>query len=219
MTVDSTLKETPLIPVLLASLAANHQVDQLPSTRSRILEQVVRNVVVSREVKREIRISGIPSGHEKDVTLAAFPIVASALEKMGGSATRADLVGPVADYLRQAWGLAPAVARATALQILVFWDESGIFVASSQQKIVSPRLRLFLEIGAALHSLCMSADDANSWVEDISRKSNRGEMLILVSGLSRIVADALIDRAGRGSDPLADHLAEAQCGYTGSTAS
>ena len=94
MTVDSTLKETPLIPVLLASLAANHQVDQLPSTRSRILEQVVRNVVISREVKREIRISGIPSGHEKDVALAAFPIVASALEKRDGSATRADLVGP-----------------------------------------------------------------------------------------------------------------------------
>ena len=32
-------------------------------------------------------------------------------------------------------------------------------------------------------------------------------MLILASGLSQIVADALIDRAGRGSDPLAAHLA------------
>ena len=207
MTADSKLKETPLIPVLLASLAADHQADQLPSTRSRILEQVVRNVVIKREVKREIRISGIPPGHEKDIALEAFPIVASALEKGGGSATRADLAKPVGDYLQRDWGLAPSVARATADQLLVFWDESGMFVASGQQKIVSPRLRLFLEIGAALHAVSMPTDDAASWVGDIARKGNRGEILILAAGLSQIVAEALIDRACHGSEPREDRLA------------
>ena len=207
MTVDSKLKETPLIPILLASLAADYQADQLPSTRSRILEQVVRNVVVKREVKREIRVSGIPPGHEKNIALEAFPIVASALEKGGGSATRADLAKPVGDYLQRNWGLAPSVARATADQLLVFWDESGIFVANSQQKIVSPRLRLFLEIGAALHAVSMPTDDATSWVGDIARKGNRGEILILAAGLSQIVAEALIDLACRGSEPLEDRLA------------
>ena len=207
MTVDSKLKETPLIPVLLASLAADHQADQLPSTRSRILEQVIRSVVVKREIKRELRISGIPPGHEKEITLEAFPIVAAALEKEGGSATRADLEKPVGDYLQRNWGLAPSVARATADQLLVFWDESGMFVANGPRKIVSPRLPLFLEIGAALHAVSMPTADATSWVGNIARKGNRGEILILAAGLSQIIAEALIDRACRRSEPFEDSLA------------
>ena len=167
---DSQLRETPLVPVLLASLAATHQAEELPGTRSQILERVVRNVVAEREVKREVRISGSSPGHEEDVVLRAFPRIAAALAEAGGSAPRTDLVKPVGDYLRREWGLAQAVAEATASQLLVFWDEAGIFVASGSGRTVSPRLQLFLEIGVALDAVSKLREESISWVEETAAK-------------------------------------------------
>ena len=94
---DSQLGETPLVPVLLASLAANHQAEELPRTRSRILERVVRDVAGQREVKRKIRIPSDLQGHEEEVVLGAFRKIATALEGAGGTAPRSDLVKPVRD--------------------------------------------------------------------------------------------------------------------------
>ena len=207
MTADSQLGETPLIPVLLASLAANYRADELPRSRSRILEQVVRSVVAKREVKREMRISGVPEGHEEDVALGVFPIISTALEEAGGSAPRSDLLEPVGQYLCHEWDLAHAVAKATASQLLVFWDESGIFVTSGPRKIVSPRLRLFVEIGAALNAASKCTEESVSWVEDTAARNDRGEILILATGLSPAIADALIARACRGAGAHEDSLA------------
>ena len=207
ITVDSQLRETPLIPILLASLAADHQANDLPRTRSLILDQVLRNIVTRKELKREIRISGIHEGHEAEVVLNGFPIIASALAKRGGATPRANLVDPLSAYLRRDWGLPPATAQATATQLLVFWDESGIFVASGPHKVVAPRLRLFLEIGAALHAVSLSPSDAISWVDETALSDDKGETLILAAGLSQAIAEALIDSACRGAEERDDRLA------------
>ena len=207
MAADSQLRETPLIPILLASVAADCGQDELPDTRSRILQEVVRGVVGRRELARDVRITGVSEGHRADVALGAFPIVASALETAGGSARRDDLVRPVGRYLQREWGLPPGAARSTAGELLVFWDEAGIFVAMGPTKVVSPRLHLFLEIGAAWRAASMSARNAVSWVEDRAGRTNRGETLVLAAGLSKVVAGALIDRACREQGPLGDRLA------------
>ena len=86
-------------------------------------------------------------------------------------------------------------------------DEAGIFVAMGPTKVVSPRLHLFLEIGAAWRAASMSARNAVSWVEDRAGRTNRGETLVLAAGLSKVVAGALIDRACREQGPLGDRLA------------
>ena len=204
---DSQLEETPLIPVLLASLAADCEAEALPQTRARILEQVVRSVVAQREVRREVEISGVWKAHQTDVVVGAFPIIGAALEGAGGSATRERLVEPVGRYLETEWGLAPAVARASAVELLVFWDESGIFVASGSGKVVAPRLQVFLEVGSALYATTMSTDDVTSWVAECAAKADRGDTLVLAAGLSEAVAVAVIERAVRGSGAVADRLA------------
>lgn len=47
------MRETPLFPVLLASLAADGDAAALPGTRTHILEQVIEAVVRRRETPRE----------------------------------------------------------------------------------------------------------------------------------------------------------------------
>ena len=204
---DPQLRETPLIPVLLASLAADHHQNELPTTRSRILYQVICNVVARRELKRDIRISGISPGQEPDITLGALPILALELLRAGGSAPRHLLAAPLADYLQRQWGLPPAPSRTAADQILVFWDESGIFVATGQFKTVSARHRLFLEIGTAMQALFLSGADLNSWIADLVNRDARGETLVLAAGLRSAVADALVVRSCLGSSPREDRLA------------
>ena len=114
---------------------------------------------------------------------------------------------PLADYLQRQWGLPPAPSRTAADQILVFWDESGIFVATGQFKTVSARHRLFLEIGTAMQALFLSGADLNSWIADLVNRDARGETLVLAAGLRSAVADALVVRSCLGSGPREDRLA------------
>jgi hypothetical protein len=213
MTLDSQLSETPLLPVLLASLAADRDVGELPRSRTLILEQVIENVVRRRAATHDIQVAGLPSGHETDAVLGAFPRIAFALTTNGGSAPRAQLADDIAEYLRLDWGLPSGTARQTATQILVFWDESGIFVASGADKIVTPRLRLFLEIGTALYAASRTEPDAVSWVQLSAVRPDSRETLILAAGRSLVIADALIDcactREGNNEDALAIAAAEA----------
>jgi len=201
------------LPVLLASLAADRTVDDLPGTRALILEHVIDDIVHRRESRREIQVTGLPGGHEIAAVLGAFPRIAVALSTVGGSAPRAQLAEHVQRYLRDDWGLPAAVALTTATQILVFWDESGIFVASGADKIVTPRLRLFLEIGTALYAASRPNDEATEWVNATATRPDSREALILAAGRSPTIANALIDRvcreAGEANDALAFAAAQA----------
>jgi hypothetical protein len=51
---DQTLRETPLLPVLLGLLAAERHAESLPQQRATILYEVVRNVAERREVQRQL---------------------------------------------------------------------------------------------------------------------------------------------------------------------
>jgi hypothetical protein len=219
LALDPPLAETPLMPVLLASLAADREVADLPRTRVLILEQVIQDVVRRKESRREIQITGLPAGHETAAVLGAFPRIAIALSTAGGSARRAQLGEQLALYLRDDWGLPPAMALTTAEQILVFWDESGIFVASGADKIVTPRLRLFLEIGVALYAASRPDQEAEEWVSAAAMRPDSREALILAAGRSRIIADALIDRACREDGEAEDALALAAVQALGQGAS
>jgi hypothetical protein len=207
---DSQLSETPLIPVLLASLAADRKLEDLPRTRALILEHVVEDVVRRSEARREIHVSGLPYGHETDAILGTFPQIAVALTNAGGSAPRSRLDDQIGKYLQADWGLPPGTARATAGQILRFWDDSGIFVASGSEKTVTPRLRLFLEIGTALHAASRPESEAIAWLDSVALQPESRETLILAAGRSSIIAEALIRRASQeGSDDLAFASADA----------
>ncbi len=208
LSLDSQLGETPLMPVLLAILATDQTVDMLPRTRSLILRQVIEDVVRRRESEREILVSGIPAGHEGAALIGTFPHIAAAVADAGGAALQAHVVDLLSGYLQNDWGLASASAHATALQVVRFWDESGMFVASGNSKMVAPRLRLFLEIGTALHA-ASRPDEADTWVTRTAESPNSRETLILAAGLSEAIAEALINRACGGHSESDNVLAVA----------
>lgn len=204
---DRQLSETPLMPVLLSLLAAERETEELPRTRSLILERIIQDVVRRKELKRELRLPSIPPEHAADAIVSAFPTIASVLTRTGGAAPRAQVVEELAIHLQHDWGFAPAVSRATAKDIMVFWDDSGIFVASGAEAIVAPRLRLFLEIGAALHAASLPREEAVAWVEEKAASKELRETLILAAGLSQVIADALINRGCRGTGELDEVMA------------
>jgi len=218
---DSQLSETPLLPVLLALLAAARDTGDLPRRRSLILRQVIEDIVRAREVKRDLRIPGIPMGHEAEAILYGFPVIAHELTKLGGSAPRTQIASELAARLQHSWGHAPSVAAATAKDILVFWDEAGIFVASGGEAIVAPRIRMFLEIGEAEYAASLPPDEVRTWVEGATSTIQLKEALTLAAGLSRTIADTLIDRSCRGNIELGDimALAAAEALGQGGTAS
>lgn len=192
---DAALRETPLFPVLLASLAAYSTVDTLPRTRTLILEQVVQDVIKRRETTRALVIPGIDESYHASVLLGSFPLIASNLFNEGGSLPRARLTERVAPYLQRDWGLAAGMASAIAEQVLLFWDEAGVFVASGGEKIVAPRLQLLLEIGVALHVAALPDAEAVAWVQEAVTRPETREAIVLAAGKSRVIADALIDAA------------------------
>jgi hypothetical protein len=196
---DHQLSETPLIPILLALVAADSDTEELPKTRAAILSRVVRDIVARHEIRRGSSLSGVGVGQERAVLLEAFPLIARVVSKQGGTAPRAEIADVLAVHLSQRWGLAPGPAEITAQEILVFWDESGVFVAQGQKQLTSPRLRLLLEIGAAMDAAA-SPNDAETFVRRAAAHSNQHETLVLAAGLSPEIADALIATAVESSD-------------------
>lgn len=216
--VDRQLSETPLLPILLTLLAAENVDQLLPTTRAKILADVIQGVVERHEINRELEFDALPKGHEADALLGAFPRISRALSDAGGSAPRSDLVAALKPYLESEWNLAPAPARKTSGEILRFWDESGIFVARGNNKATSPRLRLFLEIGAAMDAAARPDTDAPKIVAALTSSPDRHETLVLAAGISRPIADALIaDAVSHHDEPLT--LAAARALAQGGTAS
>ncbi len=196
---DGQLGETPLLPVLLTLLAADSDTDELPETRAMILARVVEDIVRRHEMTTEIALGALPQGHEADVLLDAFPLIARVLTSAGGTAERDVIAQALAARLRERWGLAPGPADVTARQILVFWDESGAFVAQGQKQLTSPRLQLLLEIGTAMDAAANSASAA-VFVQSAAPDPNRRETLILAAGLSPEIADNLVVAASKSDD-------------------
>lgn len=207
---DHQLGETPLLPVLLASIAADHEAANLPHTRLGILGQVVEDVVRRCESKRQVRITGLPDSQQASAVLGTFKQIAVTLSQKGGGAPRAELITNIAAYLECDWGLPLGPSQTTAEEILLFWDDSGMFVAQGAQKTVSARHSLFQEMGAALFSASLPNDKAVAWVKGAAPKPELKETIQLAATRSRVIADALIDVvcSGPPNDPY-DRLASA----------
>ncbi len=204
---DRQLSETPFLPILLALLAADSDTEALPKTRAQILADVLHDIVRRYEIKRGREFAALPVGHEADALIGAFPIIAQCLATAEGSAPRRTLEHAIASYLHSDWALAPGPAQATAREIAIFWDECGIFVARGRELMTMPRIRIFLEIGAALDAASRPAQEAAAWVEAAAQRDDGDETLVLAAGLSQAVSEALIERACRSSDEREDHLA------------
>jgi hypothetical protein len=198
--VDTQLRETPLIPVLLSLLAGERDFQELPNTRAAVLREAIEYVVERHESHRLIGLQALPQGHEPGLLIDSFPRIASLISSSSGTAPRDRIVQALVPYLSDDWGIAPGPARPTAEELVRFWDEAGIFVAEGARKLTSPRVRLFLEVGAALEAAAKPAGEARAVVDEWAGDPDRRESLVLAAGLSQDIAEALIDWADARED-------------------
>jgi hypothetical protein len=167
---DRAVGQTPLMPVLLALLAAERDRDALPSSRAEILHAVVQDVVARRERERALfaEMTGMPRAATTEAVQATFCIVAGAIADRHGAASVSEVRAAIADELANNWGLPPGLAGSGAGTVTHFWDEAGIFVIDGNGAQVIPRLELFLDIGDAVLSCRGSKLEVTSWVTNES---------------------------------------------------
>lgn len=188
---DMLLRETPLIPVLLALLAAEQAPQNLPTRRPAVLAAIVHEIVARHELKRDDgRTLGPLSGSALDTaSMHAFTREAKTILDRNGQASDAEVIDAVASELASQWGLPPGHAATAARDAMRFFDETGVFVLTGAGSVVMPRLALFAEIGDALNAIS-HADEIATWVR--SRvESRQHEPLILACALDPDTAAAL----------------------------
>lgn len=209
---DQLLRETPLIPVLLALLATRRSTETLPRRRARILEAVVKDIVAGRELQRgDGRTLGPLAGRAalETASMQAFASEAAAILNSQGRATARSVVDAVAAELRELWGLPMAQATTAALEAVRLFDETGIFVLSGAEETVVPRISLFAEIGDAMR-IVSRPDEVSSWV-GVRIAGEQFEPLVLACALDATAASAAADalQGSPGNTALAKTLVQA----------
>lgn len=187
---NATLRETPLIPVLLALLAGERDVERLPTARANVMKAVVDSLLVRRDANPDrLQVGHLVGDAAVTATAAVFATEARALVDGSGQRDLKDLQTLIAQELAEQWQLAAGPAAVAADAAIRFWDEHGIFVISGASERVTPRLPLFSEIGDAMAAVRHPAGLAD-WV---SERAQQGaiESLILAAGLSVQAAEEL----------------------------
>jgi hypothetical protein len=202
---NSTLTETPLLPILLTLLAAERDVATLPTRRANILLEVVDAVVDRHERRRRHHFHfGVLEGTDgHDAALAGFTAEAAAISAAGGSASVEGVLDAVAVALQARWGLSLGHASSAAQDLMRFWDEHGVFVFSNDALRVAPRIALFAEVGDALNAAAQP-NELESWVTG-RHAAGKVEPLILAAELSPVAAEALARIATRTADRALAH--------------
>ncbi len=212
---DSSLRETPLMVVLLTMLAAEGELADLPLDRAHVLARVLDDVVVRWDAG--LRLQGgrprLGSLEDRDATNAAR----SAFVAIGhevfetGDPLRGGVLDHLRDELREAFGLTRDRARSVADDALELWDEAGVFVISGTSGRMQARLRLFAELAEATRILRQEPHRQRAWTEAAIWREDAHEVVLLAAGLSPVVADELLAAAAAHPDeaPLLEFVVEA----------
>lgn len=190
---DEMLRETPLIPVLLAILAIRRSPARLPGQRAKILETVIRDIVADRELHRtDGRTLGPLDGSALgDATMHAFVAEAAEILNSQGRADTKAVVDAVAGALREPWDLPSGHASTAAREAVALFDETGIFVNSGAEETIAPRIALFAEIGDAVR-ITTRAAEIREWVRD-RISAEQFEPLVLACILDTAVTHTVLE--------------------------
>lgn len=202
---EPSLRETPLLPTLLALLASERDQDDLPTGRAHVLWGMVEAVVNRSERTRgpDHRAGDLTEAAATSALLQAFELEATML--LGeGPVDRPALTDAIAEHLGPNWGLAPGPAAVAADEAVRFWDETGVFTASGATETVTPRLALFSEIGAARQAARGDATQIRAWVAEAAERDVY-ECIALAAGLNTDVAASMVEVAAIDGDDVRRH--------------
>jgi hypothetical protein len=205
---DSTLRQTPLLPVLLTLLAAEKVDGALPRHRANILDAIVKNIVERRESQRdeEFRVGELSRDSAASAALCGFAVEAAEVASGGGHCTLSRAIAAIREMLSERWDLSAGRAEVTAEAIARFWDEAGIFTISGAEELVAPRLELYAEIGEAVYAIRVKPNEICRWVEATLR-AGRLDPVILAAGLSSVAAQQLLLTASASGERRLLHAA------------
>ncbi|MFC0508843.1 NACHT domain-containing protein [Micromonospora costi] len=195
---DRSLRETPLMPILLSLLAATKSDDTLPTHRASILYAAVTGFVDRQEARlgNALQMGPLAGRSASKALLDGFAVEARRIATAGGQCTFGQVLHEIEGCLVDRWGLTQGPAEVAAEAIARFWDEAGIFVISGGDEKVAPRVELFLEIGEAVHISTRPEQEVVEWIAEVVQ-AGRHEPLILAAGLSELVARELLREAAR----------------------
>jgi hypothetical protein len=201
---DPALRRTPLIAVLLALLASRHDTARLPTRRAPILRAVLEDVCRVWEAAQrragEVRL-GLLEGERAVAALLDALLVESSILEARPSAEREEIDRVLSEHFVAHFQLPSAEAEVVAREASSFWDEAGVFVISTDG-LIAPRVRLFVEIGAAAHASEADASfPLNNWVAAAAADPNRWETLRLAAGLDRKIGEVVWEEANSGEGP------------------
>lgn len=204
------LKETPLLGVLLAVLAATRSRADLPTERARVAWEIVSASIQQWEKRRAggaVRAGSLPDSLVPKALEVAF--ISIGCHVVAHPAPRSsDLRRLVAEEIRAAFDLPEVHAEAVADDALACWDMAGVFVASGDDERVSPRIRLFAEVAVAMRAVALPDQQLRRWLTAVVDESSDHESVLLASELSARVAAAAIETA---TETGAHSLLAARC--------
>lgn len=195
---DPHLKETPLIPILIALLAAQGDQSSLPQTRAQILSHVVDNLARRWEIierrQNDFEMGALTVPEVADALLDAFECVGYHLVRRPQLGYQ-EAAEAIALTFRDRWGMPMGRAEAAAKASLSFWDEAGIIVASGPEATITARVTLFAEIAAARYLADLPQDKRHPVLRELLSEDTSHEAAALAAGLSPQVASTLIQFA------------------------
>lgn len=202
---EPSLRETPLLPTLLALLASERDQGDLPTGRARVLWAMVEAIVnrSERTRGRDHRAGGLTEAAATIALLQAFELEAMMLLSEGQVA-RPAIADAITDHFASYWGLALGPAAVAADEAVRFWDETGVFTAKGAAETVTPRLALFSEIGAARQAARGDAAQIREWVAEAAKR-DAYECIALAADLNADVAASMVEVAAADGDDVQRH--------------
>lgn len=196
---DGRLLETPLIPIVVALLAGEtDDLSQLPTSRAKILDYVINSIVGRWELQEHWRNSlqlGSLTLSEVPGALSETFAVVSYLLIDRSELAREDAIREVARRFQINWGIAAGRADAMAKISLDFWDEAGILIGSGSKPVLSARVPLLADIGAARYLERLQGEERQSALLRLVNDETSHEAANLAAGMSPSIAEDMVRHA------------------------
>jgi hypothetical protein len=198
-------RQTPLAAVGLVILAVEHGVEAAGPARSASLSALVDWIAKRWEIderrRGDVEISTQLSRHEaQDFVTDAFNVIAHEFDGVE-SLKRSILAERVAGWAALAWGLPSRRAQSAAAAALDFWDDAGVFVATSPEEVVRPREAALRDVGIARWLVSQATPlERTAWIDANVGELDRREPLRILVGLHAPSAAALVAHAASRHD-------------------
>ncbi|WP_139263611.1 NACHT domain-containing protein [Geodermatophilus africanus] len=187
----------PLLAVLTTLVIADGSNPPAPEDTAAVLHRAVQ-LTASRWEQHRAQLPGARPGPTEGQLLEGFAAIGHLLSERAAP-TVTDVDAAVAAMLTARWGQAAGPAAEASEAIRRFWDDHvGVFVAGRDNRVVA-RSRVFAEIGAAMHSERLPAEDLSRWVAAAVDDPDRHNALLLAAQLDSRVVDELL-RPGDHAD-------------------